>query len=531
MKQLYTFLLLIYLPLAVFSQEIEPPKPKKVISTKSRGTLPALIRGPYLQVATTNSMVVRWRTDALSRSRVRYGATAENLNLTVDDTKLKTEHIIKLTGLSPNTKYYYSIGSLQDTLQRGADNFFVTLPPAGEEGKYKIGIFGDCGQNSVLHRTVRDQFIKYLGNNTLTSWMLLGDNAYPDGEDAQYQTNFFNIHKDNLLKKYPLFPVPGNHDYHDIEFSNAVAQKTHEVAYYNNFSMPVDGEAGGVASKNQAYYSYDVGNIHFLALDSYGMEENKYRLSDTLGPQVQWVKKDLAENKNKGWVVAYWHHPPYTMGSHNSDTETELVKIRENFIQILERAGVDLIICGHSHNYERSRLMMGHYGMEPTFNASKYNLSQSSGKYDGSSNSAPYLKDDKNDKGIVYVMSGSAASVGRMKPSFPHDAMPFANSTIGGSAILEVEGNRLDFKWICADGVIRDQFTMMKNVNKRTKIKAKRGEPLTLQASFPGKNYKWSTGTGKTRSIQIVPTSGTKTYTVTDEFNNLKDTFEVKAVR
>jgi len=75
--------------------------------------------------------------------------------------------------------------------------------------------------------------------------------------------------------------------------------------------MPTDGEAGGVASRTQAFYSYDIGNVHFLALDSYGLEEKKYRLSDTLGPQAEWVKKDLDANK-KTWVIAYWHHAPYT---------------------------------------------------------------------------------------------------------------------------------------------------------------------------------------------------------------------------
>jgi len=141
-----------------------------------------------------------------------------------------------------------------------------------------------------------------------------------------------------------LFPSPGNHDYNDGDrFSETTAQVSHEVAYYHNFSMPTEGEAGGAPSHNQAFYSYDLGNIHFLSLDSYGLEEGKYRMYDTLGPQVQWVKKDLEANSNKEWVIAYWHHPPYTMGSHNSDREQELVHIRENFIQILERYGVDIL--------------------------------------------------------------------------------------------------------------------------------------------------------------------------------------------
>lgn len=486
---------------------------------------PQLIRGPYLQVATTNSIVVRWRTDAFARSRVRYGTVAGQLDKSADDSALGTEHIVKLTGLTPGTQYYYSIGGMKDVLQGDQNNYFFTLPTAGKEGVYRIGAFGDCGNNSVNQRNVRNAFINYLGDNYMNAWILLGDNSYPDGADAELQAKFFNIYKDDLLKKYPLFPAPGNHDYHDIEFSAEVAQKTHEIAYYRNFSMPVDGESGGVASHSKAFYSFDIGNVHFLSLDSYGKEDNNYRMYDTLGPQVQWVKKDLEANANKQWVVAYWHHPPYTMGSHSSDGVGELAKIRENFIRILERYGVDLVVCGHSHDYERSGLMKGHYGPEASFNAAEHYLSTSNGRYDGS-NACPYIKSSSTNQGTVYVVSGSAGQLGGRSDGFPHNAMQYANDSVGGASIVEVQGNRLDLKWICADGVIRDQFTMMKDVNKTVKVSAKKGETVTLTASFVG-GYQWNKSTATTRSITVKARAGKKVYEVKDPYSCVKDVFEV----
>lgn len=486
---------------------------------------PILIRGPYLQVATSNSIIVRWRTDAMARSRVRYGNTPQNLTMTADDSTLATEHIVKLRALTPYTKYYYSIGGIADTLQGDENNYFYTLPISGEENLYRIGVFGDCGNNSINQRNVRNEFEKYLGSNYMNAWILLGDNTYPDGEDAEYQVKFFNVYKDNLLKKYPLFPSPGNHDYHDIEFSANYAQQSHEVAYYHNFSMPVNGEAGGVPSNTKAFYSYNIGNVHFLSLDSYG-KENNYRMSDTMGPQVQWIKKDLEANKNKTWVVAYWHHPPYTMGSHNSDNTGELSRIRENFIPILERYGVDLVLCGHSHDYERSKLMVEHYGLEQSFTAKQHHLSTSSGKYDGSNNSCPYIKSSTSSKGTMYVVSGSAGQLGGQQTSFPHDAMYYSNATEGGAAMLEIQGNRLDLKWICADGVIRDQFTFMKDVNQSKKINLKKGESATLTASFIG-NYKWNKKPETSRSISVSPSVGKTVYEVKDPYNCLKDVFEI----
>jgi hypothetical protein len=488
---------------------------------------PQLIRGPYLQVATTNSIVIRWRTDASARSRVGYGATPALLDNTAADSVLTTEHLVKLTGLTPNTRYYYSIGGMKDVLQGDSSNYFYTLPVAGTEGVYRIGAFGDCGNNSVNQRNVRNAFVKYLGDQYLNAWILLGDNSYPDGADAELQAKFFNIYKDDLLKKYPLFPAPGNHDYHDIEFSTEVAQRTHEVAYYQNFSMPLDGEAGGVPSHTKAFYSYDIGNVHFLSLDSYGKEGGDFRMYDTLGPQVQWVKKDLSANKNKQWVVAYWHHPPYTMGSHSSDGVGELAKIRQNFIQILERYGVDLVLCGHSHDYERSSLMKGHYGPEATFNAAEHNLSNSSGRYDGAGN-CPYIKESGSNQGTVYVVSGSAGQLGGRSAGFPHNAMQYANDSVGGASIIEVRGNRLDLKWICSDGAIRDHFVMMKDVNKNQIIPAKKGEQVTLTASFVG-DYSWLKRKDTTRSITVTATGKKTVYEVIDPYTCLKDRFEIQA--
>ena len=529
-KTILKLAFLMFLPLAGFTQDEEKEEKFRQNKRHTGQPLANLIRGPYLQVATSNSIVVRWRTDTWARSRVRFGTDANNLSMTADDNALVMEHQVKLTGLQPSTKYYYSVGGLADTLQIGPDNYFYTLPVTGEEKLYRIAAFGDCGNNSTNQRQVRDQVVKYLGDNYMNAWILLGDNAYRDGEDAQYQVNFFNVYKDELLKKYPLFPAPGNHDYHDVEYSKTHAQKTHQVAYYQNFSMPINGESGGLPSNTQQYYSFDIGNIHFLSLDSYGMEEESLRMYDTLSPQVQWMKKDLEANTNRGWIVAFWHHPPYTMGSHNSDKESELIKIRENFIRILERCGVDLVLCGHSHSYERSKMMANHFGPMKTFDSTKHNLSQSSGLYNGTTNSCPYVKDDTNNEGTVYVVSGSAGQLTFVQDTYPHKAMYYSDNTVGGAVMLEVEGNRLDLKWITSTGVVKDKFTMMKNVNQKKTINLKKGEKATLTASFVGK-YNWNHTNQNSRSVQVLPTKKKTTYSVQDEFGCVHDTFEVNIIQ
>ncbi|PSK91600.1 metallophosphoesterase [Taibaiella chishuiensis] len=491
--------------------------------------LPALIRGPYLQMATQTSMNIRWRTDEPVAGQVHYGTSIGALTQVAADPALLTEHEIKLTGLTPYTKYYYAIGtSYGAPLQGDTANYFYTLPPAGNsDNLYRIGVIGDCGNNSTNQRSVRDKLSAYLGNNYMNAWILLGDNAYNTGTDAEYQAEFFNIYKDQFLKQNPLFPAPGNHDYGNSQSSPSVGN--HILApYYQNFTMPTHGESGGLASNSEAFYSFDIGNVHFLSLDSYGKEDGATtRLYDTTGAQVQWIKQDLQANSNKGWTVVYWHHPPYTMGSHNSDAETELVNIRQNFIRILERYGVDLILCGHSHDYERSKLMKGHYGAEASFDPATHNLSQSTGLYNGSLNSCPYIKDSSNNyQGTVYVVSGSAGQLEGEQPNYPHDALPFANSTVGGSMILEVKGNRLDAKWICSDGTIRDKFTMMKDVNKKVVAPITHGASINLEASF-NSDYTWQGVNSNSKSVTVSPVD-TTVYTVKDSNTCLADTFVVQ---
>jgi hypothetical protein len=250
---------------------------------------------------------------------------------------------------------------------------------------------------------------------------------------------------------------------------------------------------------------------------------------DTLGAQVTWIKADLAANKNKDWVVAYWHHPPYSKGSHNSDTEDQMVRIRENFIQILERMGVDLILCGHSHDYERSKLMRGHYGMESSFDSTIHHLSTSSALYDSSDNSCPYIKDSvSNFQGTVYVVSGSAGQLGGTTAGYPHDAMYYSNATNGGAMMLEVLGNRMDAKWICADGVIRDKFTLMKNINTKHTYTIKEGDTIALTASFNGE-YVWTKTPQTTKTVRVNP-ADTTLYVVKDHYNCVADSFMVNVI-
>ena len=105
-----------------------------------------LERGPYLQQMQSTSVIVRWRTDVATDSRVEWGFSPTALTESADDPTLTTEHEVKIEGLSPYTQFFYRVGSTTQALAGGdADHFFRTAPPTGYKLPTRIWAIGDSG--------------------------------------------------------------------------------------------------------------------------------------------------------------------------------------------------------------------------------------------------------------------------------------------------------------------------------------------------------------------------------------------------
>ena len=497
------------------------------------GGTPALSRGPYLQSGSQTAITIRWRTNVACNGRVELGTTLGVYTIaSADETCPTTEHSVTINGLTPDTKYFYRVSATDGTILQGdADNFFRTNPPENTTRKVRIIAFGDCGRgNSAYQDDNLANYRNYLTTNGIDApdaWILLGDNAYNSGTDAEYSNNFFGIYGNNILKNHKLYPAPGNHDYGN----NSGNKASRSMPYHSIFTVPQNGEAGGVPSNKQNFYSYDVGNIHFLSLDSYGTEADLTSML-TAGTSTlkTWIDADLAANTKK-WTVAYWHHPPYTKTSHNSDTESDLIAIRQNFITYLESRGVDLIINGHSHGYERGYMLRNFTGSWTSFTPGTHAVSTSSAYYDGSTNSCPYVYNSTPaNHGTVYVVAGSAGASGGTQTNFDAYAFPFSVND-GGVFYFEVEDNRLDAKMLRRNGTVFDQFTIIKDAGVTEDVTVAINTPVTLSATWPNDvdNFNWSTGEN-TRSINFTPTvAGVTNFSVSDNFGCVTDQYSVIA--
>ena len=396
-------------------------------------------RGPYLQMSTPSSIVVRWRTDVATDSRVSYGPAQGTLTSQVDQATLRTEHEVQLTGLTPDTTYYYAIGSTTKTSAGGdVEHFFITPPKRGVEKPVRVWVIGDSGTANKKAKAVRDGYLALKGDTYTDVWLMLGDNAYPDGTDREYQRAVFEMYP-SLLRQTVLWPTLGNHDGHS---ANSDAQSG---PYYDIFTLPRRGEAGGVPSGTEAYYSFDYANVHFICLDSHDSDRSPG------GPMLTWLQKDLAATTQK-WIIAYWHHPPYSKGSHDSDRESGLMRMRKNVLPILESYGADLVLSGHSHSYERSFQLQGHYGTSDTLTKDMV-LDKGDGRGNGG---GPYRK---KSKGTVYVVAGSSGKTSG--GSLDHPVMYISLKQLG-SLVLHIAGDKLEASFIDDSGRIKDYFTILK---------------------------------------------------------------------
>ena len=156
-----------------------------------------------------------------------------------------------------------------------------------------------------------------------TAVLMLGDAQYPDGTLAEFQESF-----DPTWGRFKsvMYPSVGNHEYH-----------TPGAAGYFDYFGPAAGP------RDKGYYSFDIGAWHLIALNSNcpeigGCEEGS--------AQEQWLRADLA-GSSASCTLAYWHHPLFSSGAHGSNPRMAAIW------QTLYDHGVDVVLSGHDHNYQR----------------------------------------------------------------------------------------------------------------------------------------------------------------------------------
>jgi len=365
------------------------------------------------------------------------------------DSELVTDHAVNITGLNSGTRYFYAVGTSDSIIDGNDDHtYFDTLLSDNTNAKCTIWATGDAGRNSLSQYQARDAMIKMLGDDTPDLFLNLGDVAYNWCSSGELTSNMFSVYE-GILRHTSIFPTMGSHEYFP---NNNLNQEI--GPYYDAFHLPSLGECGGVPSSSETYYSFNYNGVHVICLTA---------LSEVTpnSPMVQWLDKDLISTDEVDWLIAFFNHAPYSAGPHNSNSDAKMTSMREIVNPILEEYGVDLVLGGYSHNYERSFLVDGAYDTPTTADGHILDTGDGSPLGDGA-----YIKPlgITPHNGTVYVVAGHGSG-GSFNGS--HPLMAFSNTppSVAGSCVIKIINNELMFYNVHTSGQITDNFLIEKQAS------------------------------------------------------------------
>lgn len=432
----------------------------------------------FLQQVGPDSAIIKWRSAGdpfLSPSQICFGTDQTLLprssRLYSTTTALGHSEVL-LAGLNPDTLYYYSVGGAGEAQ---SSRSFRTAPSPGSlpsDGNIRLWIVGDSGVGGYVpsrsgSAEVREGLYSWIsgdGGEPVDLFLMLGDNAYNNGTDAEHQGAIFDVYPD-LLESVALWPAIGNHEMGSGGGSTSTNPGSYSaytetglMPYLDIFSLPKGGEIGGVASGTEQYYSFDYGTVHVVSLDS----QLAMRNADQRAAMKQWLIDDLTANLGD-WTIVIFHHPPYTKGSHDSDSGTgndlPITLIREQFTPIFEDYGVDLALSGHSHIYERSYYLNGHRDVSATFSAGSHAETLPNGNPANGQGAAAYEQITATgfDDRVVYTVAGNGGKVTSTSSGYPHPAHFYSDLRLG-SVVVDADADRLVARFIDVDGIERDYY-------------------------------------------------------------------------
>jgi hypothetical protein len=346
--------------------------------------------------------------------------------------------------------------------------------------KTKFAVFGDCGAGSPGQAAVAYQVNKLNPDFVL----LTGDNVYSSGLASEYRKRFFTMYMAPLasptrgaplMQRIPFYSLLGNHDirgndlrvypdgmawyyYSDLPTNGPITEhepeilgKNHQIAHFRR------------ATENRfpkmSNYAFRHGNIHVVCIDA-----NTYvnPLDEGL---VNWLRNEFKNHKNE-WRIVSYHQPAF-----NSSNAHYNYQVMRMLSPLLEELGVDLVLTGHVHNYQRSAPMK----FAPEVDKQGKYRSSSDGRVDGK-----FTLDQKFDgetitrpEGIVYITTGAGgaqlydAEISNKPKAWEHSPesnwVPFTKkliSDVHSFTWIETDHHTLILSQIDSEGNTIDRITM-----------------------------------------------------------------------
>jgi len=343
------------------------------------------VAGLHLQFGgdASTQMVVSWHTlqpvrnarVVLGRPDGKFEQTVHAATVSYTDAKagqVVYAHHARLMRLEADSTYLY--GAMHD---EAAPEFgtFRTAPHGRQ--RFTFTSFGDQGTPTLGKRLVSPNGVALAnapfvndnlgspaaGDTTLGVERLRplfhlfnGDLCYANLADDRVRT-WWDFWQNNTrsARNRPWMPSPGNHE---NELGNGPIGYQ---AYQTYFSVP---EADGQTDVTRGlWYAFTAGSVRVLSIanDDVAYQDggNSYVRGYSSGAQKIWLEKELAtarHDRNVDWVVVCMHQVAISTADKFNGAD---LGIREEWMPLFDRHGVDLVVCGHEHHYERSHPIRG----------------------------------------------------------------------------------------------------------------------------------------------------------------------------
>jgi 3',5'-cyclic AMP phosphodiesterase CpdA len=388
-----------------------------------------LTRYPWVALQTPTSMLIAWQTDVPAPGKVLYAANPFlGWDEAAEGPPDRLDHSVTLSGLAPETNYFYRIISGTDTLTAGAD-YFHTAPATTTP--FRFLAFGDIGARTTAQFDVAARI------DTLNAdfALLTGDIIYDAGEAQNFTPQYFDVYR-KTIRRIPFYPSLGNHD----EYT------ANGQAYLDAFYLPSNNPAG-----TERYYSFDYANAHFVALEviAEGVAPS--------APMLAWLDQDLATT-DKEWKFVYFHVPMYSnAGVHGGDAV-----IAAALEPIFQSRGVDVVLQGHNHFYTRTYPISG-----------------------GGAVDTDQEPDYVNPSAPIYIVTGGGGRslYAVTTPWLPYEA--FSKSTYHAT-VVDVNAHTLSLEAVESDGTVMDVMTITKDISTAVEV-----SPFEAKGDADGVHVRW----------------------------------------
>ncbi|MCB9852551.1 MAG: metallophosphoesterase [Phycisphaerales bacterium] len=366
-----------------------------------------LAKGPMVQMVKPDGFTVVWYDhDPKATQCSARAETGEIFNVRSIKGDAAGRRVATFKMLDADTQYTYQLGDSKShhkyttrtappSAPTAADN--AGSPSPAKDKGFRILAFGDSGSGDAEQYKLAQLMVK---ENPAIA-IHTGDLIYPDGERKDYPAKFFDPYAD-LIASVPLYPCPGNHDVRTDLAGPMFAE----------FELPENGPEGETPER---HYWFDYGQVRFVSLDT---NIDHKTLIDVIAP---WMDKVLSDPGPR-WKICYFHHPVYSNANYGPTR-----KLWNSIVPVMEKNGVQLVLSGHDHLYERSYPIRAQKIVEPG-------------------------------NGIVYITTGAGGAELYAPKETPIPELATVFESSHSFTIIDVTSDELKVKQINIRGTAVDEF-------------------------------------------------------------------------